>query len=491
LDDPREIRDAEEAEEAGGDWEVEDCGDAEAVTSRCGLSSSDIADRLIQECADDFRFLTDRGIVFAFHDGVWMADTGDKDALTHELFRAARRLCTRVYEESGAPHASKKHLKSAHFPQAVVSIAVTELEHIRFADCFDVNPDLLGIPGGQVVELRTGTVREAKPTDYMSKRTTVDRKRSIQPTRFLQFVDEIAKRDASLARYLLRLMGYFLTGHITQDFIGFWTGVGANGKSILCELLTRILGDYVATLSLKLLSSGLNEDSEQEMRTMAQLCGARVAFASESSKRLKVDIGLAKKLASPEKLLGRFLRENAFSFSPSHKLIVSAQELTFEAVDFAIQRRLHVTPFRQVFAQPKDMARFPDALPADLQISAKLNRESPGILALLIGEARKWYTDGLTVPDIIQQTTADYFTDADEFGQWLEQNCVRDVEAFTPTNVLFANYSGFAQQLGRESMRQDVFAKKLKASGFNRDKRRVDGRELRGFTALRIKSETE
>jgi putative DNA primase/helicase len=502
LDDPREIFAAQDIEESGGHGtEDEDCADAEAVTNRrCGLSSSDVADRLIRENADEFRFLTDRGIVFAFRDGIWRADTGDKHALTHELFRAVRRLCARVYEESGAPHDSKAHLKSAHFPKAVVSIAVTELEHIRFADCFDVNPDLLGIPGGRVVELRSGTIRAARPSDYVSKATTVTPDATIQPTRFLQFLDEVSKRDAWLARYLLRLMGYCLTGHITQDYLGFWTGIASNGKSILCNLLTRTLGDYVATISVKLLSAGLNEDSEQEMRTMAHLCGARVAFASESSKRLKVDIGLAKKLASPEKLLGRFLRENAFSFSPSHKLIISAQELQFEAVDFAIQRRLHVTPFRQVFAQPKDMHRFPDAMPADLQLGSKLDRERPGILALLIAEAGKWYADGLTVPSIIADTTDTYFADADDFGQWLEQNCARDSEAFTPTNVLFANYSGFAQQLGRESIQQDAFAKKLKASGFKDSRERIDAvddedqpirRQARGFAGLRLKNESE
>lgn len=484
---PQEIRDAEDAEEACGDW----TDDAEAVTGHCGLSSSDVADRLIRENADEFRFLTDRGIVFAFRDGIWKADTGDRHALTHELFRAARRLCARVYEESGAPHHVKAHLKSAHFPKATVSIAVTELEHIRFADCFDVNPDLLGIPGGRVVELRTGAIRNAQPTDYVSKAATVVPDSAIHPARFLLFLDEIAKRDVPLAQYLLRLMGYFLTGHITQDYLGFWTGVASNGKSILCNLLTRTLGDYVATISVKLLSAGLNEDSEQEMRTMAHLCGARVAFASESSKRLKVDIGLAKKLASPEKLLGRFLRENAFSFSPSHKLVISAQELQFEAIDFAIQRRLHVTPFRQVFAQPRDMHRYPDAMPADLQLGAKLDRERPGILALLISEARKWYADGLAVPGIIADTTDAYFADADDFGQWLEQNCSRQSEAWTPTNVLFVNYSAFAQQLGREAMHQDAFAKKLKASGFDDSRGRVDDRQVRGFSGLRLKNETE
>ena len=47
-------------------------------------------------------------------------------------------------------------------PEAVVKIAVTELLHIQFANVFDMNPDLLGLPDGKVRELRTGVIRECE-----------------------------------------------------------------------------------------------------------------------------------------------------------------------------------------------------------------------------------------------------------------------------------------------------------------------------------------
>jgi putative DNA primase/helicase len=493
LDDPQEIRDAEQLEETG---DFGDDAEAEAEVmggERCGVSASQVADRLLRECSEDFRFLTDRKIVFSFRDGIWQPDTGDKKNLTHELFKKARRLCLQLYEESNIPRDFKAHLRSGHFPASVVGIAVSEIEHLKFADSFDDNPDLLGIPGGRVVELQTGDIRDAQPTDYISKSTTISPDPTIKPVRFLRFLKEITKSDTELSAYLIRLLGYLCTGRMTEEFLGFWTGIGANGKSILVDLLTKILGEYVAIVSVKLLASGLREDSEQELRTMSHLCGARAAFASESSKRLKIDIGLAKKLAAPEKLLGRNLYEDAFSFRPSHKLIVSAQALEFEAVDWAIQRRLHVVNFPQKFCRPEDMPDHPGAMEIDKNIGRDLDAERPGILALLVNEARAWYSDGLTKPDIVRKTSDAFFTDADDFGQWLKQNTTRrDPAAFTPGNVLFANYVAFAEEMGvTDPLKRDLFSKKLISAGFKDDRARIDGRQVRGFHGLRLRDDED
>lgn len=492
YDDPQEIQDAEDLEESGG---LSDESDSEAITSGggCGLSASQVADRLLRECSEDFRFLSDRKAVFSFQNGIWQTDASYKSGPPHELFKKARRLCLQVYDESPADHDAKKHLRSASMPTGVVKIAVSELDHAKFAECFDVDPDLLGIPGGRVIELTTGDIRDAKPTDYISKSAGVaPADLTVQPKRFLRFLNEITKNDPEMVAYLLRLMGYLLTGRMTEEFLGFWTGIGANGKSILVDLLTKILGDYVAIVSVKLLASGLREDSEQELRTMSHLCGARAAFASESSKRLKIDIGLAKKLAAPEKLLGRNLYEDAFSFRPSHKLIVSAQDLQFEAVDWAIQRRLHVLNFPQKFCRPEDMRDHPGAMLIDKNIGRDLEAERPGILALLITEARAWYGDGLIKPEIVRKNSEAFFVDADNYGQWLAECAVRDSTAFTTNNLWYVSYTQFMESLGREPESKDVISKKLVAAGFKSDLRRVNGSSpTRGYIGFRLKENSD
>jgi putative DNA primase/helicase len=473
----------------------EDCADAEALTSGAGtpsLTTAHVAHQLLAEHGEEFRYLTDRRVTFAFRDGKWQADAGDRHNLTHILFRAAHELCMRLYEESSAPSRAKVHLLNAQFPKDVAAMTAALVEHMAFADKFDLTPDLLGLPDGLVCELRTGHIRAAQPRDYVSKSVAVTPDSSAAPERFLRFVDEVTSHDAELKKYLLRLLGYCCTGEMSEEFFGFWTGTGANGKSALCDNITSILGDYVATLSVKLLAAGGAQDSENEMRTMAHLCGARVAFASESSHRLKVDIGLAKKLAAPEKLLGRFLYENSFAFSPTHKLVVSAQELQFEKLDYAIERRLHVVEFRQKFCRPETIAEFPGALPIDKKIWTQLRAERGGILALLLNEARAWYADGLLMPQIVLDSRARYFAEHDTFGAWLSGECFRDPDAFTATQTLYDNYKAVANAMGTEEvMHIGPFAKALMSRGFKDGRSRVNGRQFRGFFGLRLKNETE
>lgn len=476
-----------EVEIAPAEVEMDDAAGEVSGGYDPGISESEVADRLVRECGDHFRFLTDRQIVFAFKNGIWVEDGSLERHNTHKLFSAARQLCLRVYSESSLPADQKCELRGAKFPDDVTAIAIREIEHTKFADNFDRNADLLGLPDGKVSDLKTGAIRGAKPADYISKSTTVSPGDATKCPRFLKFLKEITKNDSELVAYLRRFLGYCCTGQMTEEILEFWNGMGGNGKSILVDLLTKTLGDYVAILSVQLLAAGVHEDSEQEMRTFSQLCGARMAFASESSKRLKVNIGLAKKLAAPEKLLGRNLYENAYSFHPSHKLIVSAQALEFEDTDFAIQRRLHVVNFPQRFCRPEDMKDNPGAMLIDKNIGRDLAAERPAILALLLSEARAWYSDGLTKPEIVHKTTTAFFADADEYGQWLAECCVRDSAAFTTNNIWYVSYTQFMESLGRESESKDIISKKLGASGFKKEQRNIG----RGYVGFRLKERSE
>jgi P4 family phage/plasmid primase-like protien len=490
-DDPQKIAQAEELEETGhstvkelaaAEDDFEPDSEVEAGGGPGGVSALEVSDALLAVVADDYRYLIDRKVAFMFRNGKWETDPGDKHNLTHHLLCLACDLCRATYVQTG-----KKHLLSAHFPKAVVSITLPRLIHVIFAEIFDADPDLFGLPGGKVRELKTGVTRDAIPADYLSKSASVTPDAAIAPTRFLKFLDEITQNNPELVKYLLRLCGHFTCGQMTEEILSFWTGIGGNGKSILVDLLTKTLGDYVAIVSVKLLSASLREDSEQELRTMSHLAGARVAFASESSKRLKIDIGLIKKLTAPEKLVGRHLYEDSFEFRPSHKLVISAQAIEFEAVDFAVQRRLHVVEFPQKFVRPEDLADYPGALLIDKNIGRDLDAERPGILALLLNEARAWYSDGLTKPEIVRKTSAAFFVDADSYGQWLAECVVRDSAAFTTNNLWYVSYTSFMESLGREPEAKDVLSKKLAASGFE-NKQRSAGR---GHIGFRIKERSE
>ena len=279
-----------------------------------------------------------------------------------------------------------------------------------------------------------------------------------------------------------------VTGHVRERFLGFWTGITSNGKSVLAELLDKLMGDYAVALPLKQLAAGVNTNADDELRVMAHICGARAVFASESAASYKLDIGLMKRMSAQERLTARFLRENMFDFVPTAKTIISAQAITFEQVDMAMQVRLHVTPFRRVFAKPEDMHKFANAHKADLNLGYTLDAEMPAILALLIQRAKLWYETGLQKPPVICEATNSYFRDIDVWGMWLDTRIARDdVAAFTGNSAVMADYSQFAQETGGEPIAQAQLSKKLIAAGFKAGK----SCHVRGFFGLRLKEKNE
>ncbi len=45
-----------------------------------------------------------------------------------------------------------------------------------------------------------------------------------------------------MAEYLQRLLGYGITGEVTEEIFPIWTGSGRNGKGLLTQTLDQLLG---------------------------------------------------------------------------------------------------------------------------------------------------------------------------------------------------------------------------------------------------------
>jgi putative DNA primase/helicase len=254
----------------------------------------------------------------------------------------------------------------------------------RFAEEFDRNSFLLGVPGCRVVDLRTGTLRGVCREDRITRRTNVAPDATVTPVRFLRFMEEITLGDKELAKYLMRFAGYALTGSTKEHCLPFWFGSGANGKGSLLIVLQNILGwEYATALRMSNLAAKKNEDDSQR-RIIAKLCGTRLATANEGQAQVKLDMALLKNLASSDVLASAHLYEREFTFQPSHKLIIATNHKPELEVDTAARRRVHLVPFDAEFTGQK----------ADKGLEETLNKEAPGIMHLMIQACLEWQDIG-------------------------------------------------------------------------------------------------
>jgi putative DNA primase/helicase len=224
------------------------------------------------EQSDDFAFLYDRGVYAAWVGTRWAI--GDEDSLL--LKRAVGTFLNGLFSQYPEPAEGKadyrKQLLDSRFRQGVADEVKPLLPSWKFSEHFDKEPLLLGVPGQRVIDLRTGTMREMRRDDRITKRTRVAPDPSCKAEKFLRFMQEITLGDKELAAYLLRFCGYALTGSTQEHCLPFWYGHGANGKGTLINILQHIMGaEYGTTVRMASLARKEKEDDSQR-RVIARLC---------------------------------------------------------------------------------------------------------------------------------------------------------------------------------------------------------------------------
>ena len=338
-------------------------------------------------------------------------------------------------------------------------------------DVWDPDPFLLGTPAG-VIDLRTGRNTGADRSAMITRSTAVCPVEG-EPTRWLQFIREVTDGDDDLAHFLKLAIGYCLTGSTREHKLFFGYGGGKNGKSVLLNTVSRIMGEYATTAAMDTFTASKGDKHPTDL---ARLDGARLVATCETEEGRAWAEARIKQLTGGDRIAARFMRQDFFEFTPRFKLfIVGNFRPRLHNVDEATRRRFNIIPFLHVPANP------------DMELEDKLTAEHPQILSWMIEGAREWYENGLTRPDAIINATDRYFEDQDLIGQWIAERCeVRD-GAMGKTGELYQSWCDFAVENGEEKGTQKAFAEAVSKRGFERDRVWQFGRIYRGIDLLKNK----
>lgn len=139
-------------------------------------------------------------------------------------FAWAREMCR--YTAQQATDKEKPKISKASFSAAVERFAQADRTFAVTASTWDRDPMLLGTPGG-TVNLRTGILRPAEPADYITLQTAVaPAPRGTPHPKWTTFLDAATDTDTELQAFLQRLVGYCLTGDVTEEVLAFLYGEG-------------------------------------------------------------------------------------------------------------------------------------------------------------------------------------------------------------------------------------------------------------------------
>jgi putative DNA primase/helicase len=368
--------------------------------------------------------------------------------------------------------ATARTLRRADTVAKVVSLARSNPAQVATVDTWDADPWLLGTPGG-VVDLRTGKLRAARPTDYITMSTAVaPAPPGTRAPLWERFMGEITAGNQPLIDYKQRLAGYAATGSIRDHVFAFGHGTGANGKGVEMNTYAGIWADYAMTIPTEML---MVSNTDRHPTELARLRGVRLAIGSETEQGKRWAEARIKSLTGGDPIAARFMRQDYFEFSPQFKLyVVGNHRPSLRGVDEAMRRRLHLIPFTVTIPEPD----------RDPELAAKLKPEWPAILRWAIDGCIAWQREGLNPPDTVRTATDEYLEGEDAIALWLEDCCeTDDPNAWAPSGSLFASWKAWAERTGEYTGTQRRFGQVLQERGYEQ-KRGTSG--IRGYVGIRL-----
>jgi putative DNA primase/helicase len=369
----------------------------------------------------------------------------------------ARRLTTQALaiqdstERKAALHTARRGESSASI-RGALTLASTEREAVVTPDGLDADPFLLNCVNG-VLDLRTGHLMPHDPDLLLTKMTRAAYRPHVQGAEWDKFLTRV-QPDPEMRAYLARLTGQGLEGRSTAHILPIFNGVGANGKTTYIGAVGAALGDYADAADPELLTA---RTFDAHPTGVADLFGLRLAILHETDKGRRLAEATVKRLTGGDRLKARRMREDFWSFDPSHTfLMLTNHKPVISGTDEGIWRRIKLVPWEVVIPERE----------RDEDLADKLTLELDAVLTFLVRGYQDWHSNGLGDPEQVTAATAAYRAESDALGQFLDQRCLAG-HGTVSSSELFAAWSKWCAEEGEDAGNATSFATMLQNKGFD------------------------
>lgn len=356
-------------------------------------------------------------------------------------------------DESGLIGQRLRHAKNAGNSGPIANmIAESSVNLTRSLDeldagAFDVNTATGVLRFSVEADLDSGMSRVARVDllphardQLITKMIEVDYDPDARAPRFEAFLARI-QPSAEMRAFLQRWFGLSMTAHTGEQKLAFLHGLGANGKSVLVELMARLIGDYAATAKIESLTGKNRRGGGDATPDLVPLMGARMVRASEPDEGERLQEGIIKELTGGEPILVRALHSDFVEVRPVFKLTISGNHKPeIRGTDDGIWRRVLLVPFD---------VQIPKA-ERDAGLLEKLMEEGPGILNWLVEGLIAYLEGGLQEPAAVLDATREFREESDPVGAFLGECAVvtGDERDFMTARELIEGFNHWLDEKG-------------------------------------------
>lgn len=375
--------------------------------------------------------------------------------------RAAEEICLKLIDHAlmlhklGHPDAKRlvREAQDAHrLPriEAMLKLASRQEGIAHVASELDADPYLLGVRNG-VVDIKSNTLLKATPEMRITKQCNAAYTDDPCCPNWERFLFQVFEGDTETIRTIQILLGCTLIGQVIDEIIIICFGSGANGKSVLNNVVDEIFGDYAKTAPSSLLARRRNDDHSPR-NDIAHARGARYLSVNELQAGDRLDEQVVKSLAGREPISARFLYGEFFTFSPSftawvrtnHKPIITGD-------DIGIWRRIVMVPFNRTFT----------AIEQDPNLEEKLLLERDGILGWMLEGAIEYRKNGIYKSPRVRAEGNAFRSESDLLGEFLEDTIEMAADQRILQAGLYAIYRDYCNQNGLYPHSKKTFTQRL------------------------------
>ncbi len=266
--------------------------------------------------------------------------------------------------------------------------------------------------------------------------------------RFRKFLEEVFEGDSDgedKAQLILELFGYSLLSTCRYEKFVILVGSGANGKSVLLDLLKALCGiSNVSAVAPEKLDNNFQR---------AHLQGKYANLITEIAEGAVLPDAAMKAITSGEHMTAERKFGHPFDFSPYATLWFGTNHMPHTR-DFsaALFRRACVLRFNRKFTGAN----------CDHHLKEKLVNELPGVLNMALEAiANVLETGAFTEPDSMLAARQEWRVEADQVEQFIV-DCCRFGEFEIPKSQLYGRYKLWAEDMGiRKRLTQRSFTSRL------------------------------
>lgn len=322
-----------------------------------------------------------------------------------------------------------------------------KLYDTEFDKKINIVHNMLPIQNGKIIDLKTLEIRDRTINDKFTFECPVSFIKDGNTKHAEKFFCDVMP-DEKERIFLQKCLGYMLTGEIDARAFFIWYGNGSNGKSVITNLLMKILHHYYVAADKSVFCKTDSKNAGAASPHLYALLGKRMIGYSEgeTADQFELNFSVLKQISGDDEIACRGLYKDQITFKSCGKLNFLTNYVPRLSSEDALKNRTRLICFGQEFVEsPTGSQKRKDTQFTDNLESIYLDE----VFTWIACGSKMYYQDRkLMMPDSFQQQTMKFMNQEDSIESFFNNRILftKDNKDSMRKNELFNTYQEYCKE---------------------------------------------